>query len=437
MKNKTKIKIMALAAVAAAAATLAGCKIGETSVASFLKDKKAENQAVTYYGNGGWFNNNTGITVKNLYYPVGETVITDFDKISKLSVSRTNYVFGGWYYAQLDADGKPVMSDDGKTALISENKVDIGVEMKIEAGQHLYFCAKWLEDVKISFELVSEDGGDITVAGNKIKNGEVVGARNFGTQNAINLTNRTSPADSSDYTFYDYYEDKACTRRFSGLVPKPDGNEDVKLYAKYIKGKWTMVRDSSEVQNMLNRIDREESFYLYPDDGKTEIDCSNLGVLSLFNGDCNAKIKGNGVTVSGVKYSQSSISQYSEYSAFGTLTEKAEISDITFKNMTVAAAVKGKNTKLFLICTRARAGAEINNVTFENLTFTITAGAENAPDNVAYDAGSGKYSSDNWLCGGEGSDEKFFAKFTGLTVVNAELLIGTRGQEAFAEAYGK
>lgn len=442
MRNKTKIKIIALTAVAAAAATFAGCKIGETTVGSFLKDKKAENQAVTYYGNGGWFNDNTGITEKNLYYPVGGPIITDFDTIDQLSLSRTNYVFDGWYYARLDADGKPVMSEDGKTALISETKVDVSVPIKIEANQHLYFCAKWVEDVKIELVLVSADGGEITVGDGedqkKVKDGEVVGERNFGRQNSINITNRTSPADSTDYTFYDYYEDKECTKRFSGSVAKPTDGQNVKLYAKYIKGKWTMVRDSSDVQNMLNHIDQEQSFYLYPDNGATEINCKNIAKPTLFDGDCKAKIKGNGVTLTDIEYNQSSIPQRTTNSMFGALTDTAEISDITFKDIKVTASIKGKNTNMFLIFTEVADIAKLENVTFENLTYTITASVANTPDNISYVEESKTYSSNNWVCGGEDSDEAFFAKHTGLIVKNAELLIGTRsGEEVSAETYGK
>ena len=108
--------------------------------------------------------------------------------------------------------------------------------------------------------------------------------------------------------------------------------------------------------------------------------------------------------------------------------------------MTVTASIRGKNTNMYLIFADAVDNAKLENVTFENLTFTITASVANTPDNIAYDEANADkpYSSNKWICGGEDSDDTFFAKHTGLTVKNAELLIGTRsGEEVSAETYGK
>ncbi|MDE6613689.1 MAG: hypothetical protein K2K28_03965, partial [Clostridia bacterium] len=245
MKVKTRVKLLLLsvAALFASLALFAGCKIGETTAESYLKDKNALDQQVTYYANGGFFDN-TSNTEKNIYYKPDSQIIVNFDKVSNISIARTNYIFDGWYKVELDEKGAPVFEDESKKiAKLTDEAVDMDKPIYIKEKEHLYFGAKWQTDVRLEFILVTEDKQPITTADGVIEYGQPVAYKNFGNQSSVQVNNSTAPdCKSVDYTFYDYYSDEACTQPFSGTVQKPaEGEGNPKIYAKYIKGQYTMV----------------------------------------------------------------------------------------------------------------------------------------------------------------------------------------------------
>ena len=118
MEIKTRIKLSIILIVCMFAALTAGCVMGEGSLDDYLKDNGAENQCVTYYGNGGTFNENDTKTVMDVYYKPDSYIISSQQE--KFSVNRIFYDFDAWYYGQLDGEGKPVLDKDGNLILASK-----------------------------------------------------------------------------------------------------------------------------------------------------------------------------------------------------------------------------------------------------------------------------------------------------------------------------
>ena len=411
----------------AALALFAGCKIGETTADKFLKDKEARDQQVTYYANGGKFDG-LDLNEKNVYYKVGSEIIVDFDKIKNFSIERTDYIFDGWYKVELDDEGKPVFEDkENKIAKLTDEWIDPAKPVYIKEKEHFYFGAKWLIDVRIEFILVTDGGKPITVAdGTKIECGEPVAYQQFGKQPSVKVDNSKAPdCISTDYTFYDYYSDEACTKPFSGSVNKPDsGSDNVKLYAKYIEGQYTMVRSPSDAVNMMNGLAEEKSYYIFKD-----IDCSgNLSFGLQFGTNTNATIVGNGHTISNLAITLE-FRNGDSASLLGKLTSKAKISDLTFSNITLNATVRPNAiiNSMHLFVTEVQDGAKLENVSFNKVNWKVTLPDTSTVINIQKK--NGVYDSSCWLFGGFTTDAAFFENYNTVKVTDATLSMGPKNSE--------
>ncbi|MDE7181814.1 MAG: hypothetical protein K2O41_02120 [Clostridia bacterium] len=430
MKVKTRVKLLLLsvAALVASVGAFAGCKIGETTAESYLKDKDALEQQVTYYANDGKFDG-MNLNEKNIYYKVGSQVIVDFDKVSNISIARTDYIFDGWYMVELDENGSPVFEDkENNVVKLTDEAVDPSKPIYIKEKEHLYFGAKWQVDVRLELILVTEDGQSITTANGVIENGQPVAYRSFGSQSTIQINNGTAPdCKSVDYTFYEYYSDEACTQPFAGTVQKPAaGTGNPKIYAKYIKGVYTMVRSANNVQNMMFNLGSDTSYYICND-----IDCAGLSGFNLwFNFEkTNVKIEGNGHKISNVVI-DTSIENSDKASLFGTLSSTAKISGLTFENIELTATIKPNAfvDTMHLFVTAAEEGAQIENVAFKSVSYKITIPDTSKIGNIQKI--DDVYNTDCWLFGGMTTDAAFLEKFTTVTVTNTSLSMGTRNNEA-------
>ena len=134
MRNKTKIGLILFLMATAAVTLFAGC-IGEMGAEEFLKDKDAYEQLVTYYANGGYFDGTKSITEKTIHYTPDSYVVGDFEDVQNISVAKADNEFGGWYYAELDNENKPVKDNDGNV-VVTDKAVDFSVTIK--RGEHWY-----------------------------------------------------------------------------------------------------------------------------------------------------------------------------------------------------------------------------------------------------------------------------------------------------------
>lgn len=416
MRNKTKIVLILASVSAAALALFAGCS-GEISADEFLAGKDATNQIVTYYANGGSFDN-TSNTVKDIHYAADSYVIGDFDSVQNISIAYDGNVFSGWNYAQTGADGKPLTDEDGNV-LVSDRAVDFTV--KIKQNEHWYVCAMWTPDLRVEVKLVTDDKQDMSGAnGSVYKYGDVIENKSFRQGSAV-IELKYPPVTSPDYTFTQYFYDEECTQRVLGNIAMPEGEdpENPVIYAQYIKGNWTMVRETADVRSMLNGLS-SGNYYLCNMSANKTIDCGNMGVVPLKAGEIGARVEGNGFTLTNITYTVSNTLQAGGiYSVFGQISENTVMRDLTFENITVNLTNARQDVSLYLLAASAADGAVIENVTFKNAQLNITSQTEikNIPANGE------EYDSQNWLFGGEGTDAGFLEKFNGITVESGKLTI--------------
>jgi uncharacterized repeat protein (TIGR02543 family) len=406
MSVKTRLKLIILFVAVMALALVAGCSVGEPSLEDYLGERDAADQSVTYYANGGAFDDKSELVTKTIYYTENASVIDDFDKVTNISIARNGYVFAGWYLAELDESGKPVLDDNGNVK-ITDVKADLSTPIK--KGTHLYVCARWESDIQLKIILVSDE--PITVeGGTTYKSGDQIATEYFGTGNSIVLNTSKSPLESTTHTYLQYFSDEACTTPVE-TIAKPEGDdaEDPVIYAKYIKGDWTVVRSVNEVVRMLNALSSNTNYYLYDVTGSNVFDLKGKTTVTLKTGEFNSKIEGNGCTIKNLTISQTSFSAGYDYSIFGKATDSAEISNLTFEDISVSVTVRNGAT-VFALFISATSGVTFNNFAINGLTF-------NNNSATAMDTA-------HWMFGTKEeytADSQFLEAHSGITVTGATL----------------
>lgn len=475
MKTKIKLLIILIATfvVTLVAGLITGCSIGEITAEQQAKDMGFTCR-VTYYANGGTFRVGSDDDAKAyrtvLYRPDKPILnIQEYNSAVRqpVTIYRDNYVFDGWDYCVLDEDGHPVLKDmsgnilpyldngspsikDEATGLqISEtakkftatpNGTEVfpgGASRKIQKGETLYLAAKWVKASMIDYVLVTDT--PITVLeqnenGEEVEKtydtGDVFYEQGFGSTTSVTVYPRLfNPnlklATENSHSYIHLYEDPACEKPIvnSKMYQKPaEGEEYPKIYAKYLSGKWTPLREHGDVAGMFNAENAGNYFLVY------DIDCANNTSIRMKSATFkfNHVVEGNGHTISNIKIGYRDNDLYGQrltgpatYSVFGTIGADAAIRNLTIENLDVKVQVAMGNVSLFLLTAGVTQGA-----TFDD--FTVT-GEVKLDVNINTDGGAmvpNMYGDkkDNWLYGGFNTDAEFESTY-GEIVKDAQLII--------------
>lgn len=434
MSFKTKVKLLILC-VAALTLSLfcAGC-VGEMSAWDFLEGQNAM-QGVTYYANGGWFgeSGSSKDTVSMYYKENAEIISDDFTSTGKKDylLIRPGFTFLGWYKAKVDENGEPVYDANNKLQITSE-PADLSA---IKKDEHRYVCAEWSQNELLLVRLVSENAvtldkaitinGQEFAAGHEFNPGDDIASAIFTTSGTVALSGVTV-AECSGHTFLQFYKDENCTEAIDKYTRGDKGEtegEDSVIYAKYITGKYTVVKTAAEVAAMFNKSGEGGSYYFFnPDSTVKEIDMTG-STVNLKQGDFNINIEGNGFTLKNLTYNpgRSAITNGSSYSMLGRLTESASIKNLTLQDVTIKVTVRNNTVSFFALLREAQQGAVLENFTVNGISLVMTVPVNSSVENIS--DGEGGYKKDYWLFGGESSDAAFLQRFTGVTVENDRLKV--------------
>ena len=114
MTKRLKVYLLIVFAAACLACTLVGCKIGRPGRAELLAGYDSH---VTYYSNGGYFNDSNTITVVEIYFKAGEKGVPFFyvtGGTQGMKVERRGYDLRGWYEpARYTEEDKPEFAEVG------------------------------------------------------------------------------------------------------------------------------------------------------------------------------------------------------------------------------------------------------------------------------------------------------------------------------------
>ena len=331
MKRKWKRTFIALLGIVSSLFIFAGCKLGTT-----LDDLKEEYQLkaqVTYYANGGEFENKR--TVKNVYFAEGQPAANiGGSQIPNISLTYTGFEFMGWYHAETDAEGNIVYTDETQSVpKMSDTEADFS--KALTAGEHWTLVADWAAEAKIRVKLVSDDmqeGEKITIAGTEYAEGEEIVSYGFYGEekdkpSKADINSKLSVKDNA-YTFVQFYTSAACDTAVEWPIAR--GEEDIVVYAKYIKGNWTIVDEASDVVNIFALGVAESRKYYQIND----IDCSKVSV-GIMKSDFAGEWQGNGYKVKNLSVSKKEIATSTTAALFDDIAATAVINDVDFEDIDI------------------------------------------------------------------------------------------------------
>lgn len=477
MSKKLKIYLLIALTAICAACAFAGCKIGRPGRDEVLADYKAH---VTYYSNGGFFNQSTTMTVRDLYFkndPSSENYdangVPFFEitgETTGMNVARDGYDLVGWYlpatyedgenagkimytYTYLEADGKteitvpvfPVLDEDGNPVTDSEadrpvfaragvdeqitenfvrvvaSDVRLDSTRKVADDENLTVCAKWAPALKIVYKLVCEEGKTYADEdGNTYTNGSELRVDNFGNGVTSSPTS-LAPISLKGASFVRNYLEIECENEVTPIArPEGDEPENPVVYAWYLDGEdWTIVADPSDVVSMFNGLGSvNNKYYLLK-----SIDCSSRTFnLKNQNVTVNATVEGNGKTLSHLKFSLTGAST-NHFSIFGKLGASFKLSGLILEDVSINIVARG-NISLYAVCNTVEASASVTGLKIDGLTAHVQIPSGNRVENVQSNTQSGEIveSRDHWLFEAGESDQAFMAT-NGIEVTGETLTI--------------
>ena len=364
MKKKLKGKWIVLASTVGALFLAGGCTVGRSLDETLgLYDLTAQ---VTYYSNGGLFEGTSD--VKQMYFKSGSKAL-DIGNVNptngSVEIERDNYEFGGWYHAVLDGSGEPVFLDEDEKLYELGDQVDFTTPL--EKGDHWVLVARWIAMTKVNVQLVCDEGEEVSVTTKdvtkKYENGSIMGSLEFDVRDeAVQPDDDYFKIQDNAFTLLDYYTDKECTKAVKWPIDKAD--EDVTIYAKYLKGDWEIVKTVNEATKMLNNLGAGKHYWLYKD-----IDLTGKSISpKTFTG---AEIQGNGFKLSNLTVTRGFIEANSKVSLFGDIEAGAKIENLTMDGLTIEYSIKTSPVDIYFAFSSLSKEATLTNVVLSG-TMTVT-----------------------------------------------------------------
>ena len=447
MTKRLKLFLAIILGSIAIACCAAGCSVGEPGREDILANYKGGQ--VTYYANGGSFNNNTAIVVREITFKEADVPFFDMTDNSSESyfVMYGGYDFTGWYlpatyesgehagevkytytyngvtvpaYPKLNDDGtpatdskeaRPLFTIDGSDEDILEKNIrivpsDTPVDSSyiVKSEDKLIVCATWKPALKFVFKLAVDES--FTIGDKTYKHGDEVTNMAFGKGQTAS-PGQTTTVNFDGYTFVSNYTEEAC-ENYAGTYNRADyeGQTEIVVWSKYVKGSWTIVKNNAnEVKSMFSGLNSSANAYYLLED----VDCSSISNFGIIQG-VRAKVEGNGHTLTNLKFSATSLSNNASIApVFGAIAASAQIKNLTIKNITIDVTGKGDLT-VYAVCKSIEEGAVLSNLTIENVTATVDIPSTNIVKNAQNDDRS------SWIFGGKGTDSDFLSAYSGVTL---------------------
>jgi len=303
------------------------------------------NAKVTYELVGGTYRSSN--FAFHHYYKVSddeEILIKDPTSMSSVTPSKEGYTFGGWY--KKITEGKIPNDAD---------KWDFTKDKITSSGVTLY--AYWKENVVYSYDIywINENGEE------ELLTEYIVNPQSELSDDIDGVTNKTG------YTFLRYLDENK--NEMPSDFKHPGGDTlKVKVYAEFLKGKYTIVKNAKQLSNALVL---RGNIYLAND--------IDLEGATLYLNNYKSHFMGNGHTISNVTMTTSQknikdslVNNILYVSLFGNI-ENATIENVNFENVTLSLQAGLSQITEIIIAPIATimTKSTISNVTFSG-TFEIT-----------------------------------------------------------------
>lgn len=330
MKSKIKKPLVLIIMLILLAATLTACQFGITLEGE--KEQYGLTAKITYHLNGGTQVDNSDHL--DMYYKTGDVAIDlGFDEMTKgtINVQRNNYSLVGWFYPATKEDGSIDYVDEEKGIVnVDKNRAFDFKTYRVAEGDEIDLYAYWLPNQKLEFVLANEETlNNQVVVGETtyLAGGAPLKVEEFGRDTYINKSMYDPLYGNVNYTFVGYYEDVDCTTPVKWPVERTNEETNIKVYAKYLPGDWTVIETVMDLKEVVGKYVNKGKYYI-----NNDIIANGYVIEISENATFNGTIRGNGHTISGITFKKASIKNGSYVSMFGTIGENAVIKDITFKD---------------------------------------------------------------------------------------------------------
>ncbi len=385
MKQMLKIKPLLLVLLCLAILSLTGC--GESATPYETNDKEGYSVSVKFDANGGTFTTNTSVIVDT--FSISELSNNDDDqaKVALISpddknrgndaftATKNGYFLAGWYKNRTenqDESGEMVYNysekwDFEKDYLYLDTNKEYTAQNPV-----LTLYAAWVPMFKVEYYSLST--GDLidTYSFDPTAVTEMKLPAWDEKTGAIEMYNFPKV---DGYTYNGVYLDADKQVAVDGEAISHPGtvsletgtaeNSVLKLYVDYTEGEWYRIYTAEQLV---------ESAAL---DGNYEIladlDFSNeIWPTAFMYGNFTGSIKGNGHTIKNVDFLQTNKSKVNA-GLFGNITEKVNISDLNFENITftIKAGTRVVGTSYGLFAGTISEKATLSNVSIKSSSLQI------------------------------------------------------------------
>ncbi len=385
---KLKIKAAVIAAIGvAAAALLTGCAIERSPYE--LNNEENYTVSVKFDANGGTFTTNTSVIVDSFNIEEMEEkdgsveipLISPDDKNrghDAFKAIKNDYFLAGWYAERTESED----SEGNKTYTYSDKwdfekdtlKVDANKEYSSETPVMTLYAA-WVPLFEIEFYSLNSGEYMNSYIFDPTANDEITlpaWDEDTGTIEMYDFP------ENSGYTYNGAYYDEDMTEAVTGETLTHPGKVDfetgtakdhvLKLFIDWTEGEWFHIYTAEQ---FCENASVNGHYELHADLDFSEENWPTSFMYNNFNGE----IIGNGHTMKNIEVTQTNNSKVNA-GLFGSITEKASISDVTFENVTftVKSGTRVVGTCYGLFAGTISSDATLSGVSLKNSTLQIDSG---------------------------------------------------------------
>lgn len=388
MGNKMKLKIKALFIAVLSLATVAlfaGCSAEKTP----YEKNNDENYTVSvkFDANGGMFTTNTSVIVDS--YNVDElkkgsdgnaevALLEPSDSKrgnDAFTAAKNGYFLAGWYKERTE-----IKDEDGKTSYTYSGKWDFEKDLlEVDAkGEYkseepvLTLYAAWVPLFEIEFYSTDSEEYMESLAFDPTDAKDILVPKWDEKTGAVELYQFP---ERKGFTFDKVYYDEECKQlvdtesiKHPGVVDYETGTAEdpvLKLYVEWREGEWYRIYNAEQFVENASLSGNYEIF--------ADLDFADeIWPTSFMYGNFSGQIIGNGHTLKNISLTQTNNSKVNA-GLFGNLTEKAELSDITFENVnfTIKAGTRVVGTSYGLFAGTVSKDAILHKINILNSTLSI------------------------------------------------------------------
>ncbi|MDE7164223.1 MAG: hypothetical protein K2O04_02205 [Clostridiales bacterium] len=322
IRRKLVLSILLIALAALGVFVFAGC----SEDYDILQDYPV---GVTYDFQGGTADNKTSVLVhvkENSYIPA-PTVSGKGVRIP----SREGYTFAGFFLAETDENGEVVRDADGN---ISVTDTEWNFDVDTVLDKNITLCAKWAADCTV---FVHYGVGYTLTSEIKIKR--------YADGSFEKLRASQLPKSTDEFTIisYKYKKDSYDENdEISANIPEhtlPDGffgdDQTGEIWCESIAGAYRVIRTARDL--VVAGVGEDINYYLLADLDMANATYNDEKASSKIPTVYNGKFIGNGHTVSNFTLNLTALDiSCDSFGLFRTLGANAEISDVTFENVTLS-----------------------------------------------------------------------------------------------------